>query len=111
MVHRLVVRAFLGPCPPGKQVNHRNGSKTDNRASNLEYVTGAENYAHGERLGLMHKACGEQHGHSRINTYVVREIRRLRAEGLTLRTIGEQFGITETHVCRVAKGRQWAHVK
>src|SRR4051812_26207214 len=38
-VHRLVMLAFVGPCPPTKQVNHLNGIKADNRLENLEYVT------------------------------------------------------------------------
>ena len=51
-VHALVADAFLGPLPIGKERNHRNGVKTDNRARNLEFVTTAENARHARRLGL-----------------------------------------------------------
>src|SRR5262245_29251852 len=37
-VHVLVMRAFVGPRPPGQEIDHRNGVKTDNRLANLEYV-------------------------------------------------------------------------
>lgn len=59
-VHRLVAAAFIGPCPAGKQVNHRNGIKTDNRPENLEYLTNLENAQHATRNGL--RPTGEQHG-------------------------------------------------
>ncbi|MCR4338868.1 MAG: NUMOD4 motif-containing HNH endonuclease, partial [Gemmatimonadaceae bacterium] len=41
-VHRLVLAAFVGPCPPGQQCNHKNGKRDDNRLANLEWVTPSE---------------------------------------------------------------------
>lgn len=45
-VHRLVAHAFCDGYVSGKVVNHKNGIKTDNRASNLEWVTHAQNNQH-----------------------------------------------------------------
>ena len=51
-IHRLVAQAFI-PNPLGKpEVNHINAIKWDNRASNLEWVTGEENRRHAEKMGL-----------------------------------------------------------
>jgi hypothetical protein len=51
LVHRLVAEAFL-PSPHEKmEVNHKNLIKTDNRATNLEWVTKHENMQHAHDSG------------------------------------------------------------
>ncbi len=42
-VHRLVMLAFVGLPPKGKEVRHINGIPTDNRLKNLVYGTRTEN--------------------------------------------------------------------
>lgn len=51
-VHRLVALAFCEGQDEGKVVNHKDGNKTNNHASNLEWVTHSENDLHAFRLGL-----------------------------------------------------------
>jgi len=55
-VHRLVAEAFLGLDPVRTTVNHRDGIKTNNALSNLEWMTLAENIAHGFATGLYSNA-------------------------------------------------------
>jgi hypothetical protein len=65
LVHRVVAEVFLGPCPRGHEVNHRDGRKTHNALSNLEYVTRSQNMKHATERGLnalpTDRARGDRH--------------------------------------------------
>lgn len=53
LVHRLVGEEFIPNDNPYKNtINHKNGNKLDNTASNLEWCTQTENNLHAKRLGL-----------------------------------------------------------
>lgn len=43
LVHRLVLEAFVGPAPEGKEACHINGDRQDNRLENLRWGTRSEN--------------------------------------------------------------------
>lgn len=64
-VHRLVLEAFVGPCPDGMEVRHLNGNKTDNRLENLRYGTRYENMrdqvAHGTHRQSQKTHCPRGH--------------------------------------------------
>lgn len=61
-VHRLVLRAFIGPCPAGKESLHGNGQRDDNRLANLRYGTSAENHQDRVRHGTaMRDWCKRGH--------------------------------------------------
>lgn len=64
-VHRLVLAAFVGPCPNGMDVLHRNDVPGDNRLVNLYYGTRSENQrdalANGRRGMDLAEACACGH--------------------------------------------------
>jgi UDP-2-acetamido-3-amino-2,3-dideoxy-glucuronate N-acetyltransferase len=64
-IHRVVADAFI-PKPDIQErlvVNHKNGNKSDNRVTNLEWVTYSENTRHAFRIGLLKMPKGKDSPH------------------------------------------------
>ena len=72
-VHRLVLQAFVGPCPEGMEACHWNDVPDDNRVENLRWDTRAANIADSVRNGTHHMTrvthCPQGHEYSASNTY------------------------------------------
>lgn len=109
-VHRLVYRHFYGPIPPGLTINHKNGVTTDNRPENLELATYSEQVKHAiQVLGRKPKDQeGTKNDMAKLTEAAVREIRRRRKAGESLKSIAGDFGVTDRQVSRIALGRRWA---
>lgn len=104
-VHSLVATAFIGDRPDGLGINHKDGNKTDNTWTNLEYSTQGENVAHATRTGL--QPIHEHHPNAKLNWALVHEIHAAVAAGETKRAIARRIGVTESAVRKVAKGKRW----
>jgi hypothetical protein len=110
-VHRLVAQAFVASTQQNQQTNHKDGDKTNNRADNLEWVSGSENQRHAVALGLLHPPIlrGEDSGSAKLTAQQVREIRALTGVH-SQRKIGHKYGISHNHVGRIQHGVVWRHV-
>ncbi len=59
-VHRLVLEAFVGPCPAGMEGCHNDGDRANNRLDNLRWDTSKNNHA--DRLEHGTDTRGEKNG-------------------------------------------------
>jgi hypothetical protein len=110
LVHHLVARAFIGDRAVGHsgcQVNHKDGVKTHNHFTNLEYVTPQENAIHAVRLGLRRPMNGESNGQAKLTESKVRAIKE--ASGTHARIAG-LYGISRTTVSLIREGLRWGHL-
>ena len=106
-VHRLVMGAFVGPNT--KQVNHKNGVKSDNRLENLEYVSAHANRAHAKAI-LDAYPKGEKHPNSRLSEDEVRQVFALIDRGMSDRQIADFVGCTGANIWMIRKGKAWKHL-
>lgn len=73
-VHRLVLEAFVGPCPDGMMACHNNGIRNDNRIENLRWDTGSSNMydrvRHGNDHNVAKTTCPQGHPYEGRNLIV-----------------------------------------
>lgn len=104
LVHRLVALAFLGECPEGYQVRHRNGNRKIPALYNLSYGTQADNEMDKTRHGT---ARTSECFLATINRQKAGAIRALISLGYAPIRLATAFGVTRQTICDISKGRSW----
>lgn len=107
-VHRLILLAFAGPCPPGMECRHLDDDPFNNRLENLRWGTRLENAADKNRNGRQTR--GEDVKCSKLKEEDVREIRREIASGKSVYRIAKEHGVNDSSIHRIRRGEGWRHV-
>lgn len=112
-IHALVMEAFVGPYPPGMEVNHVDGVKVNNRLANLEYATHPENNLHAYRLGLKDPATcaspGSRNGRAKLDETDISAVREMGATH-TCAEVAARFGLSPAAAHRIIARKSWRHV-
>lgn len=104
-VSRLVLEAFVGPCPDGMECCHFNGDRLDNRLENLRWDTRAANADDARRHRL---ASG---GDGLIPTAeLALAVLALFKAGFPPADIATRLGLKRHAVYAVIRGATWSHV-
>jgi len=114
-VHRLVAQEFCDKPEGCDQVNHINGIKTDNNASNLEWVTGSENRKHAWLTGLQktseaHKQSARNAGYGRrlFSMEQAEKIRQIYASGsLNQYQLADQYNTSQAVINGIVSNKTY----
>lgn len=60
-VHRMVLEAFVGPCPDGQECRHADDDPPNNKLENLSWGTHADNMLDSYRNGRKSATTGPEH--------------------------------------------------
>ena len=109
-VHRLVARTFVPNPLCLSEVNHIDGQRSNNAASNLEWVSRAQNNDHAIKTGLKPPVLGSRHGMAKLSEDQVIEIRKLRSSGVKGVDVARIFNITPQAVSEIHRKKYWTHI-
>jgi hypothetical protein len=102
-VHRLILLAFVGPCPEGMEACHNNGNAGDNRLSNLRWDTHHNNNQDRKRHGTYPN--GEAHPMAKITAEQVLSVRARRLQNAAIMA---ELGVSRSHAQRIRTGQSWS---
>jgi hypothetical protein len=102
LLHSLVLRAFVGPCPAGMECCHGVQGSAINHLTNLRYDTHSENNRDKQRHQTL--PLGEKHHNARLTEKQVIAA-FLDTRGPT--PIARELGVKPSTVLDIKKGRSW----
>ena len=107
-VHVLVLEAFVGPRPVGKECLHGDDDPSNARLSNLRWGSSKENTADCRARGRLKGGVrGEQNGRALLTA---KDIRAIRASSATQSVLAHRYGVDQTCISRIQLRKTWRHV-
>ncbi len=108
LVHRLVANEFIGECPSGYEVSHKDGCSHNNSLDNLEYLTHSEN----ELMKRLHNTSkgGERHHGAKLKKEQVIYIKDKLSSGLrgVATMLAREFGVSESTISHIKNSKRWS---
>jgi hypothetical protein len=102
-VHRLVAQLYV-PNPENKeQVNHIDGNKLNNSATNLEWATNQENRDHAVTNGLHLR--GDKCPYAKLTQVDVDYIRN--HPEISSKDLAKQYNVWYTHINSIRSNKKW----
>lgn len=107
LVHRLVADCFIENKEKKKQINHKNGIKTDNSVSNIEWVTPSENMTHSYILKLNYSKLGEEHPMSKLTK---KDVINIRKKKYSIKKEAEFYNVCIGTINKIRAKTIWKHI-
>jgi hypothetical protein len=106
--HRLVLTAFVGPCPIGMEGCHWDGDTSNNHLDNLRW----DYHENNEKDKLRHgtRVRGSKIGNAKLNEAQVATIKRLAKSGRTNTSLALDFNVSNVMIGYIVSGKFWRHV-
>lgn len=106
LAHRVSWRLANGIIPDGQFILHRCDNRACVRPDHLFLGSLLENYHDCVRKGRMPLRVGLQHHSGKLSDEMIKQIRARYVRGsTTMKSIGEEFGISTTYVSHLVNGR------
>lgn len=109
-VHRLVAEAFIENPEKKRTVNHKDGDKHNNVASNLEWATYQENSQHACDTGLNPRQSGEKNSMSKISEEECIQLIIDMLDGANNNELALKYNLHSRYISLIRGKKRWKHL-
>lgn len=113
-VHRLVLEAFIGPCPYGMECCHNDGNFRNNALQNLRWDTHKSNVKDAKEHGTFVNPpihLGEDHHNTKLTEADIRQIRSIEIKRGSLTALARKYGVASITIRRILDREVWGHIQ